>query len=1082
MTRRNDAGIWYKALYLTERLRLHRQELLAASPPGDKAVQRAQRWRDSFRAGAEVFQRRLACDGIDEQALARMLDAPARDVLDRFVDPPWLARLRAAYDAPAAQPVALPGPMASHRMAGLLNVAWPLLARAHADLTAFANQVWARHASDDPRPPFQPAQLTTQLFAALPLQMMRILSRTLTLEMHVARLSGALMGETAEARYQEFIAGLSEPERAWRIFEEYPVLARCLSELVERWDVVAREFTTRLASDWGELVRTVLDGVSPGELTTIDHGAGDTHRGGRAVMILTFASGARLVYKPRPLRGDVVFQELLAWLDRRGSHPPFRRLRLLDRGDHGWVEFVEYRPCASKEEAARFFERQGAYLALFHALKANDFHYENLIAHGEHPMPVDLETLFHPHASVARTDSSQRAADRISASVLRVGLLPYRNYTVNKEEDVDFSGLSSVKGQLTPEKQLTFEGAGTDALRMVRKRMEMPEGHNLPALDGQELSVLEHEKDFMRGFHGMYRLFVEHRDEIVAEDGPLARFASAPIRVLFRPTRVYSMVFRESFHPDVLRDALDRDRLFDRLWETVQQQPLLERVVTNEIEEMREGDVPMFTSRPETRDVFDGRGVAIPDLLEQSGLERSRARIAGFDDLHLKEQGWFIQSSLATVAMSREDSEMARYPFQLGSREATADELLAAARAVGDRLCELAISGERDAAWIGMTYHHDKWLLAPLETDLYGGLGGIAMFLAYLGERTGVATYTEMAARARYTIGEAVASGSHLLSSPGVFSGWSSIPYLYSHLAVLWDRPDLLDATTPAIDELARMIPEAEGWDVMYGLAGAISGLLTLHRLRPDARLSSLATIAGDRLIAKATRRRRGMAWKVNENDDFALAGFSHGAAGIGWALSHLAAATGEGRFRDAAVAAMEFERDVFSEQRQNWPDLRPPLKPLPPGVAFEQPSLRAWCHGAPGIGMGRLDMPGFEDDAEVAREIDIAVATTRRSGFGGSHCLCHGDLGNLELLLLAAQKRNDAALLSDVYRRARGILDGVAAHGWLSGVPLGVETPGLMTGLAGIGYAFLRLSAPEAVPSVLTLAPPPSYTRPPTR
>jgi lantibiotic modifying enzyme len=131
------------------------------------------------------------------------------------------------------------------------------------------------------------------------------------------------------------------------------------------------------------------------------------------------------------------------------------------------------------------------------------------------------------------------------------------------------------------------------------------------------------------------------------------------------------------------------------------------------------------------------------------------------------------------------------------------------------------------------------------------------------------------------------------------------------------------------------------------------------------------------------------------------------------------------------------------------------------------------------GVGMARLDMPGFEDDAEVAREIDIAVETTRRAGFGGSHCLCHGDLGNLELLLLAAQKRNDAALRSDVYRRARGILDGVAAHGWLTGVPLGVETPGLMNGLAGIGYAFLRLSAPEAVPSVLTLAPPPSYTRP---
>jgi hypothetical protein len=36
------------------------------------------------------------------------------------------------------------------------------------------------------------------------------------------------------------------------------------------------------------------------------------------------------------------------------------------------------------------------------------------------------------------------------------------------------------------------------------------------------------------------------------------------------------------------------------------------------------------------------------------------------------------------------------------------------------------------------------------------------------------------------------------------------------------------------------------------------------------------------------------------------------------------------------------------------------------------------------------------------------------------------------------------------------------------------VESPGLMTGLAGIGYALLRLAEPHRVPSVLGLAPPP--------
>jgi type 2 lantibiotic biosynthesis protein LanM len=1077
MSRPADAAIWYKALYLHERLQLHRDARAAAGPPADKAVQRVQRWRDGFKVGAEVFQRRLERDGIDEQTLARLLDEPAPDVLDRFVDPPWLARLRAAYAQPPP-PFELPEPVASHKLAGLLNAARPLLARAHADLHAYARGVWDRHADDDPPPAFQPARLTAELFALLPFLMLRMLSRTLTLEMHVARLAGALTHETPEGRYQQFADGLSDPQRVWRIFEEYPVLARCLSETMGRWDLVAREFTDRLAADWGALVRTFFDGASPGELTAIDGGAGDTHRGGRAVMILKFASGARLVYKPRPLRGDAVFQELLGWLDRRGSHPPFRTLQLLDRDDYGWAEFVEYRECTSKEEAARFFERQGAYLALFYALEANDFHHENVIAHGEHPMPVDLETLFQPRAELGRTDSSHRAAEKMSMSVLRVGLLPHRRYVEDKEEDVDFSGLSSVKGQLTPEKQHTFEGAGTDALRLVRRRMELSGANNLPMLDGQELSVLEYEKDFVRGFTSMHRLFVEHRDELLAADAPLARFGSVPIRILYRPTRVYSMVFRESFHPDVLRDALDRDRLFDRLWEIVDVQPRIERVVTHEIEDMRQGDVPMFTGRPDTRDIFDARDAVIRDMLERPGLDRSRERIAGLNDHDLKEQTWFVQSSLATVAMSREDSDMAWYPFRMGSREATSDELLAAARAIGDRLCELAILGDRDVSWIGMGINHDKWLLAALESTLYTGLSGISMFLAYLGARTGVSRYTEMAERARYTVGEWIASGTHLLFSPGAFSGWAGIPYLHAHLAVLWDRPDLLDACTPALDELARMIPEDQRSDVMYGLSGAIIGLLTLQRVRPDARLLPLATICGDRLIARARTMPRGIAWMMGEQQDHALAGFSHGAAGVAWALSHLAAATGEGRFRDAAWAAMEFERAVFSPERQNWPDLRPPEKPLPPGVPFVPPSICAWCHGAAGIGMARLDMPGFEDDAEVAREIDIALATTSKVGFGGSHCLCHGDLGNLELLLLAAQKRNDAALRSDVYRRARGILDGVESYGWLTGVALGVETPGLMNGLTGIGYGFLRLAAPEAVPSVLTLAPPPAHAR----
>ncbi|MBW4699013.1 MAG: hypothetical protein KME03_14150 [Aphanocapsa lilacina HA4352-LM1] len=44
-----------------------------------------------------------------------------------------------------------------------------------------------------------------------------------------------------------------------------------------------------------------------------------------------------------------------------------------------------------------------------------------------------------------------------------------------------------------------------------------------------------------------------------------------------------------------------------------------------------------------------------------------------------------------------------------------------------------------------------------------------------------------------------------------------------------------------------------------------------------------------------------------------------------------------------------------------------------------------------------------------------------------------------------------------------------------LCGVSNGFETPGLMNGLAGIGYGLLRMAVPNYVPSILTLEAPKS-------
>src|SRR5215213_5012728 len=97
---------------------------------------------------------------------------------------------------------------------------------------------------------------------------------------------------------------------------------------VEQWSDFLREFLTHLAADWEAIRATFADGEDPGPLAEVDAGKGDRHRQGRSVLLLRFASGLRLLYKPKPLAVDVHFQQLLGWLNQCGAEPPLRPLVL----------------------------------------------------------------------------------------------------------------------------------------------------------------------------------------------------------------------------------------------------------------------------------------------------------------------------------------------------------------------------------------------------------------------------------------------------------------------------------------------------------------------------------------------------------------------------------------------------------------------------------------------------------------------------------------------------------------------------------------------------------------------------------
>jgi lantibiotic modifying enzyme len=111
--------------------------------------------------------------------------------------------------------------------------------------------------------------------------------------------------------------------------------------------------------------------------------------------------------------------------------------------------------------------------------------------------------------------------------------------------------------------------------------------------------------------------------------------------------------------------------------------------------------------------------------------------------------------------------------------------------------------------------------------------------------------------------------------------------------------------------------------------------------------------------------------------------------------------------------------------------------------------------------------------DHEMRREIRISAATTQSRGFGLGYGLCHGDLGNIELVTEAARVLDDPCLAGVSARMADRIVADLRENLLGShGLRL-CTTPGLMTGLSGIGYGLLRLTHRNLLPSLLTLEPP---------
>jgi type 2 lantibiotic biosynthesis protein LanM len=630
---------------------------------------------------------------------------------------------------------------------------------------------------------------------------------------------------------------------------------------------------------------------------------------------------------------------------------------------------------------------------------------------------------------------------------------------------------------------------GTDQMRLIRDFAMLPPALNRPTLGGVPVNPLRYVESILAGFTDTYRLLLHHRDELLSADGPLRRFGDVPIRAVLRPTRHYALIHAESYHPDVLRDALERDRLLDRLWVAVPAQPELERIIAYEHADLTNGDIPLFTTRPASHDLFTSTGQRIPDYFATTGLDAAIAQIQAMSEQDLLRQQWIIKASLAALAPGRHGPLPVSLNETPPSRHAgpnadtkfpSDDACLTAAHLVAKRLATLALREHNRTSWLGLTLVHDRdWTIQPITPELYAGTLGVAFFLAYSASLTSDRDHEQLArdviaqtaSRLRDLTNEDTPT---LTGSLGAFGAVGGAIYTLSHVGTLWRDHDLIDLAARLACAAATEAERDTNLDLINGIAGLVAAVHSLEQVRPSNPARDTIRRSADRLLTTAIQQNSGIAWRTPLASVQPLTGFSHGASGIATALLTAATTLDEPKYRNAALQALAYERDTFDLTHNNWPDYR-----ILAGVQSGNDAyMWSWCHGAPGIGLARLIALQHVASPDLEGDLQTAIASTINAGFGNNDSLCHGDLGNLELLVRARELGHHGDWESVLATEAARLVERLTAGRWRCGVPGGVEIPGLMMGLAGIGYGLLRLGATVRVPSVLSLEPPRLTTR----
>lgn len=872
-------------------------------------------------------------------------------------------------------------------------------------------------------------------------ELIDLVSRSAVLELHISKLEGKLLGDSPEERFKSFIDyQFIDKNYLIHFYEEYIVLARLLTTRCMYFVDNLIEAVTHFIQDHPELLNYMNLGSS--KATEIKPGMGDTHQKGHTVISFKFDNNKMIFYKPKNLFIAEAYNHLIHWINEKNELLDMSTYKILCRDSYTWEEAVVKQNCLNYSQIEKFYERFGQLIGIMYCLRGGDFHFENLIANGEYPCIIDLETIFqHTPPMVFQDSANVEAKMEYMNSVMWLGLLPHRVYNgINDRTGIDMSALNG-KEQKASFKILQPHNNYTDDMIYDYAEFFLSNKDNLPSLN-EESVHLDQFKDYIyRGFQNSCLFFIKHKEEIIHNEELLPSFKDKYVRIILRATKNYAMMLQEGTHPDYLRNAIDREKLLDNLWSY----PFPDKhVISHEVKDMLDGDIPIFFTMPQSRDLIDSNGRLIRNFFEKSSYDIVVERLRTLTISEIEKQLSWVKVSLGDYQFS--NSKKTKSYDYIPFSEMNSQILVKEACKIGDDLLDQAVYSKdnQTITWLDVIIDRSNlYSIDCLPTDFYDGLGGLLLFYYQLFRITKMKKYKNVYQKLLKTI-------KYIPDMGIVSSHYGNLSILQALSRIPDHDKELQNLMLEQLKLLEEKMEDFDCTDYLSGYAGFINCLLSIHENNEDQNNAYLL-----KLIEKLAEK---LAEKLSENKLKDIpGGMAHGASGLSLILFKLHHLLHKKEYKDLATQLLEIDRSYFDSDVQGW-------KEAETGAYLHQ-----WCHGSTGIGISRALMMNLYNDPLLNKEIELAVKNVLKNSYKLEDSLCHGNMGDVELFITLSIVLKENKYREYAFKILNQMLWEKDRNGtyYIRNVE-GFTGIGLFTGRAGIGYEMLRAAEPALVPSVL--------------